>query len=139
MNLKALYALAERDRVEILDADCPECLSMSLMTDDGDCYVGIDERAVHSENEKLVRIAHELGPCETGSFYTTRGEFDLIEKHEYHADKWAVKRLIPYDELIRICQKRINEIRAIAEYFGVTEDFVRRARAIYQNMGYSFS
>lgn len=139
MNLKTLYALAERDRVEILDADCPECLSMSLMTDDGDCYVGIDERAVHSENEKLVRIAHELGHCETGSFYTRRCEFDLIEKHEYRADKWAVQRLIPYDELIRICQKGINEIWEIAEYFGVTEDFVRRARAIYQNMGYSFS
>lgn len=138
MNLESLYDLAERDHIEIFDADCPECLSMSLMTEDGSCYIGIDDRTVGSEKEKLVRVAHELGHCETGSFYTQHSGFDLISRHEYRADKWAVQRLIPYDELVKACKSGLNEIWEIAEYFDVTEDFVRRAREIYQNMGYSF-
>lgn len=139
MNLNEIYSIAERDHVEICDAECPECLSISMMGESGDCYIGIDERAVQSDNEKLVQLAHELGHCETGSFYTRYCRFDLINKHEYRADKWAVLRLIPYDELIGACQKGMTEIWEIAEYFGVTEDFVRRAHEIYQNMGYSFS
>ncbi|MCM1335385.1 MAG: ImmA/IrrE family metallo-endopeptidase [Bacteroides sp.] len=139
MNLNEIYSIAERDHVEICDVECPECLSISMIGESGDCYIGIDDHAIRSESERLVQIAHELGHCETGSFYTKNTGLDLIGKHEYRADKWAVLRLIPYEKLMEAGKRGISEIWEIAEYFGVTEDFVRRAREIYQNMGYSFS
>ncbi|MBD5384434.1 MAG: hypothetical protein HDR72_05490 [Ruminococcaceae bacterium] len=45
---------------------------------------------------------------------------------------------MPYNELINACQQGNTEAWQLAEYFGVTEDFVLRAFEIYRNMGYSF-
>lgn len=137
-QLKDLYEVANRDGIEVLKFDCPNCGSISLMTDDRKCYIGIDNSAFESNAEVVVRLAHELGHCERGAFYNIHSSYDIRGKHEYRADKWAIQQVIPYDELIDVCKNGCTERWQLADYFGVTEDFVTRAFEIYQNMGYSF-
>ncbi len=137
-QLKDLYEVADRDGIEVLKIDCPKCGSISLMTDDKQCYIGIDSNAFESNAEEVVRLAHELGHCERGAFYNIHSSFDIREKHEYRADKWAIQQLMPYDEIIQACKSGYVECWQLADYFGVTEDFVHRAFSIYQNMGCSF-
>lgn len=55
----------------------------------------------------------------------------LRKKYERAADKWAIKKLIPKDELEAAFQKGITEVWELAEYFEVTEDFVRKAAKEY--------
>lgn len=131
-DISDLRELADKDGIAVDYISCPECGSMSLLLD-GKCYVGIDKNA--ESDKELVCFAHELGHCETGAFYNRYSKFDIISKHEYKADKWAVQRLMPVDELLSAVDKGYTEAWELAEYFGVTEDFVRRAYEIYTAMG----
>nr|DAO04664.1 MAG TPA: IrrE protein [Caudoviricetes sp.] len=125
-----LECIAEDEDITVLNTDCPECGSISLMTPDGSCYIGLDNKEM-TKAEELVHMAHELGHCVTGSFYNRYAKFDIISKHEQSANKWAVKKLIPEDELIAAFECGIMEIWELAEHFGVTEDFMIFACEFY--------
>ena len=53
------------------------------------------------------------------------------KKHENRADKWAIQRLIPLPELDAARADGHTELWELAEYFGVTEDFMRKAVCWY--------
>lgn len=125
-----LSYIAEKENIAVLNTDCPECGSISLMTSDGDCYIGIDNSEI-TDAEKVVHMAHELGHCLTGSFYNRYSKYDIISKHEQRANKWAIKKLVPEDELIDAFENCITEIWELAEHFGVTEDFMIQACEFY--------
>lgn len=54
------------------------------------------------------------------------------ERHEYRADKWAVHALLPRQELERAVKEGCTEVWELAERFGLTEDFIRRAAYVYR-------
>ena len=64
----------------------------------------------------------------------TTDKFNIISKHEYTADKWAVQQLMPADELLSAVSEGYTEAWQLADYFGVTEDFVHKAYKIYKAM-----
>lgn len=90
----------------------------------------IFDRAKGREN-----FAHELGHCITGSFYCVYAAADIRARHEYRADKWAAHYLLPPDKLQEAVDDGCTEPWQLAERFGVTEEFVRRAVYIYQCEG----
>ena len=57
--------------------------------------------------------------------------FDLVEKHEYKADKWAVERALTADELDEAVAAGHTEMWDLADYFGLTEDLMRKAVCWY--------
>jgi len=122
--------IAHNEGIEILEYRCPKNGSMSHMTKQGNCYIGIDSTN-KSEQEITVHKAHELGHCMTGAFYNKYSKFDLISKHEYRANKWAIKKLIPKDELIETVESGYTETWQLAEYFEVTEEFIIQALKFY--------
>ena len=131
MNIRdELDHIAEDEDITVLNTNCPECGSISLMTSEGNCYIGIDNKEM-TKAEELVHMAHELGHCVTGSFYNRYSKFDIISKHEYCANKWAIKKLIPKDELISAFESGIMEIWELAEHFGVTEEFMIQTCEFY--------
>ena len=56
---------------------------------------------------------------------------DIRKKHENRADKWAIQRLIPLSELDAARAAGHTELWDLAEYFGVTEDMMRKALCWY--------
>ena len=126
---KDLYALAEQLGIVVLSFSLPECESISLESDDN-YYIGIDDMQLDSSKEERVHMAHELGHCVTGSFYKEYSLVDNRGKCEATADRWAVKKLINKDELLRQIKNGM-EVWDLAEYFNVTEDFVRKAYHLY--------
>lgn len=95
------------------------------------CYIGIDPLEIKNTAELNTHIAHELGHCMTQSFYNIYSPFDIRQKHELTADKWAVKKLIPKDKLLDAMKMGYTQLWQIAEFFDVTEAFVKRAFYIY--------
>lgn len=132
MENNDLYSIAEKQGIIIDILSMPKNKSVSVHIDD-EYFVAIDEKAMENSAEERTHLAHELGHCVTGSFYNIYSPFDLRSKHEYRADKWAIKKLIPKDELIELLEKeyRIDEI---AEYFNVTEQFIQKAYHLYFEM-----
>lgn len=139
MKLSELHEIAEKDGIDVTYINCPKSGSISLMTEDGSCYIGLDAEVANNEIVEKVRLAHELGHCKKGAFYNRYSKFDVISKHEYRANKWAAQKLIPYKDFVEACKQGYIETWQLAEYFNVTEDFVKTAYDIYVNMGYDFS
>lgn len=129
-----LYLLAESSDTEVICFDLPSTHSVSVMAESGRCYIGMDPFAIETEAEERVHLAHELGHCKTGTFYSLDSPLETRERLEIRADRWAIRTLIPADEL-NVVLGLVNEAWALAEYFGVTEEFMLKAIEYYRLTG----
>ena len=127
MEIGALYDLAKQENIEVIQFPMSLNGSMSVMDDNGACYIGMDDAVRDGGIQERVHLIHELGHCVTGSFYNRYAAIDSRQRHENRADKWAVKKLIPVEALDDAIAEGCTEVWELAERFGVTEEFVRKA------------
>lgn len=131
MDTIELYQEAADADIPILVLDIPKTGSMCIQTEDGRCYVGLDHAVLSDGADHRVHLAHELGHCKTGAFYNRWAVCDVRKKHELRADKWAIQRMIPEDELDLAVADGYTDVTSLAEHFGVTEEFMRKAVCWY--------
>lgn len=131
MEILALYDLAKQQNIEVIQYPMSINGSMSIMLEDGSCYIGIDESVQDGGVQERVHLSHEIGHCATGSFYNIHAAIDHRQRHENRADKWAIQQLITVDDLDEAVAQGYTEIWELAEHFGVTEDFVKKAVCYY--------
>ena len=131
MQLQDLYDLATEQNIEVIQYPMRENGSMSIMSPSGLCYIGMDESIQDGGVQERVHLSHELGHCITGSFYNIHAAIDNRQRHENRADKWAIKRLISQDDLDNAVANGLTEIWELAEFFGVTEEFMKKAVCYY--------
>lgn len=131
MELQHLYDLAAQQNIEVLTFPMEKSRSMSVMDHHGRCFVGMDKEVLDGGVAERVHLSHELGHCITGSFYNIHAAVDSRRRHENRADKWAVKQLIPVEALDAAVAAGCTEYWALADRFGVTEDFIRKAVCLY--------
>ncbi len=106
----------------------------SLSAPIGDDYViAIDPTKVSSSADEKVKVAHEDGHCLTHSFYSPGEDFCTRQRFENRADKWAIQKLVPKDELEEAVSRGITEPWELAEYFDVTPEFMYMAMWYYEN------
>ena len=129
--LPELYAQASSQNIPVYRHPMARCGSMSLMLSDGSCVIGMDDRVADGGTQERVHLSHELGHCATGSFYNIYAPRDLRERHENRADKWAIRRLIPVSDLDDAIAAGHTELWDLAEHFGVTETFLKKAICLY--------
>lgn len=98
---------------------------------DGQYGVFMDFSNIDTSAEELVIVAHEGGHISTGATHRVDSPYDLVEKHEYKADKWAVERLITEEELDLAVADGCTELWQLADRFGVTEEFMKKAVCWY--------
>lgn len=131
MQTAQLYQLAQQENIEVLSYPLPQNGSMSVMLDGGQCFVGLDPSLRDGSVQERVHLSHELGHCVTGSFYNIYAAVDSRLRHENRADKWAVTTLISVEELDNAIAQGCTEVWELAEYFQVTEAFIRKALCWY--------
>ena len=129
--LPELYATALEQNIPIYSYPMAQCGSMSVQLCDGSCAIGMDERILDAGTQERVHLSHELGHCLTGSFYNIYSGADLRQRHENRADKWAIRRLIPVSALDDAIASGHTELWDLAEFFGVTESFLKKAICLY--------
>ena len=130
-NVSALYDFANEQNIDVLEFPMPLNGSMSVMADGGQCCIGIDPTIKDGNAEERVHMAHELGHCVTGSFYSIHTAIDSRQRHENKADKWAIRQLISENELDEAVAEGYTEVWELAERFGVTEQFMKKAICLY--------
>lgn len=131
MDNRALYDLAEQQNIEVRVCPLPKTGSLSVLSDTGRCWIGMDDQIPDSSVQERVHLAHELGHCITGSFYNIHATVDHRQRHENRADKWAVQQLISVDALDDAVAEGCTELWALAERFGVSEAFMKKAVCYY--------
>ena len=131
MTLTNLYNIAECNNIRVYSYNLGLIDSLSVSIDNN-FFIALDPFKIKSEADEKVKLSHELGHCETGAFYNEYSPFDIRSKHERTADKWAIKKLIPEDELKEACRYCRNRWE-LSEHFGVTEDFMQKALDYYSS------
>lgn len=131
MEITALYDFARQQNIEVIPFPLPDSHSMSVMSDSGDCFIGIDPAIQNGGIQERVHLSHEIGHCVTGSFYNIYAAVDCRKRHENKADKWAIQNLIPVEALDDAVAHGVTEFWELAEAFGVTEDFAKKAVCYY--------
>ena len=99
MDVPELYSLAAKNNIPVVTYPLPYNGSLSVMDESGSCYIGMDEAVRDGDVLERVHLAHELGHCTTGSFYTIHAPLNRRQRHEYRADKWAIHALVPLEAL----------------------------------------
>lgn len=128
--VRDLYTKAERLNVSVVEYPLPYTGSLSVQ--DGErCFIGMDESVCDGGALERVHLSHELGHCATGSFYNIHASRDLRQRHENRADKWAIRELISEDALDSAIASGCTTLWSLAEHFGVTEAFARKAVCLY--------
>ena len=131
MQLTNLYDLAKQQNIEVLVHPMPQNGSMSVMLEDGRCFVGLDEGIRDGGIQERVHLSHELGHCVTGSFYNIYAAIDHRQRHENRANKWAIQALIPVEALDDAIAEGCTEVWELADRFQVTEEFIRKTVCYY--------
>ena len=113
-----LYAYAERRNIDVDWIPMRRATSLSVPLGDG-YAIALDPWKLSTLAQEAVCLAHELGHCETGSFYNRFAKLDVRQRHENRADKWAIRRLVPEDDLGAAVADGCDTIPALADRFGV--------------------
>lgn len=132
--LLALYDVLQKNGILVFDYSQKDSKAVTIQNVSG-YGIFLDTEHIETAAEELSVLAHEYGHCVTGATHAVCSPLDLIEKHEYKADKWAAHYLIPPDKLRQAVEEGYTEPWELAERLNVTEDFIRRAVYIYQCEG----
>ena len=127
MTLFRLCQLAEQFGIEIDYFTMRDTKSLALPQG----WIALDTDHIEGTTEAKVCLAHEMGHIETNSFYNVHSPLDVRQKHENRANKWAIKQLITEEELDEAVANGPTEIWDLADYFDVTEEFMRKAVCLY--------
>lgn len=133
-KLLGLYSQLEKDGVAVFDYPVEIDDAMTICMND-QYAIFIDINQFQSAAEELSALAHEYGHCATGATHAVSSPLDLIEKHEYKADKFASHNLLAPSAMKQAIDDGYTEVWQLAEQFDVTEEFVQRAVYIYQCEG----
>lgn len=125
-----LYVYAELRHIDVDWVPMRRAMSLSVPLKDG-YAIALDPWKLGSLSQETVCLAHELGHCETGSFYNRLAKLDVRQRHENRADKWAIQHLIPVEELDEAVTEGCDTIPALVDRFGVTEPFMAKAVCWY--------
>lgn len=98
---------------------------------DGTYGIFMDFDNITSSSEEAVVVAHEGGHASTGATHKVCSPFDLVEKHEHKAWKWAIKNYISENDLDDAVASGYTDIYSLAEHFCVTEDFMKKTVCWY--------
>lgn len=129
--LQEIYHTADQENIVVDRFALSSREALSIMAEDGSCYIAIDPAKIIDESDERTKLSHEVGHCVTGAFYNQYSKFDCRQRHENRADKWAIQYLIPADDLDEAVADGYTEIWELAEHFGVTEEFMRKAVCYY--------
>lgn len=133
-NLETTRAELAAEDIAVLD--CPLRAHRCLALQNGR-IVGVDPTRFDTEAELRTALIHEDGHFASGAFYLPYSAYQLKCQAEHRADKAAILKYIPYQELADR-MRRGDTLSELADYFCVTERFIEKAYWAYRAMGYGF-
>lgn len=125
-----LHALARARNIDIYEL--PMKKAEALSSEHSGAYaIAIDPGQLRSSADETVKLAHELGHCMRNAFYTQYCPLETRARHEHRANAWAARKLIPWPRLKAAVRSGLTVPWELADYFGVTEPFLKWAVSYY--------
>lgn len=135
-SLDSLYQWLYNEGVFLFDRQLPfsntatKALTLQLSVW-GAWGIYLDKGRLETQAEEESAALHEAGHYATGTTHQVYSPWDLIEKHEHKADKWAIERKLSVHELDDAVADGCTEMWELAERFGVTQEFMEKVVCWY--------
>lgn len=103
-NLDSLYQWLQDKGVCLFDRQLPfsydETKALTINLDESDTWgIFVDTGRMENRAEEHSALLHKAGHFATGTTHKVCSPYDLVEKHEYKANKWAIQRRLSADDL----------------------------------------
>ena len=132
MKVDDLYSMAEEHQIGVYAFEMGDDIpALSVENTDGSCDIALNLDFVSCSADEIELLGHEMGHCMTGAFYNRYSPFDVKQRHENKADRWAIRNILPYDSLLGAMRSGCTTTWALADRFNVPERFVRKAYDYY--------
>lgn len=126
-TLEKIYDLLHEYCVDVID--CRLKGNVAVAFEDG--YVGLDTHRVETSMEAASHLGHEAGHFISGEFYHAWNRYEDRSKAEFRASKAMWLFLMPPEDVQAAIDTGYTENWQLAEWFGLMEDDVCRARKYY--------
>ena len=110
---------------------CPQ--PGATVRDQGFYAVFLDFSKIQSTRLLRGVCCHELGHAATGALHKVDSPFELVERSEYRADRWAAEHFLPAEDFQEAFQQGYTELWQLAEYFDMPESDVHKALTYWQD------
>lgn len=132
--MEAIYADYERMGIPIYSWPAGGVRAATLEMDG--CYaVFADFFRFDSIAQQKRMLMHEMGHCATGCTHKLSSSFDIIERHEFKADKYAALRYLPPAAFEEAFKAACRQPWELAEWFGLPQEFISWAMEYYRCNG----
>ncbi len=133
MRLEEVYkdAAAQGARIFAWDIGFADAATIEM---GGQYGIFIDFRRCRTVADFGWRLAHEVSHCATGCTHRLSSPYDLIEKHEYKANRRQIETYLPLEKLRQAVALGYREPWQLAEYFGIPQEGVERALHYWQDI-----
>ena len=131
-TLTSLYHLAEKNGIAVDCFQLQTTPSLSIVDETGQCHIALDPFQMESETQELLLLAHEMGHCATGAYYNRYTPFDIRQKHENRARRWAYRYLLTPEHIQEALSHGCEEVWQIADYWSLPPAFVAAALQDWQ-------
>lgn len=95
-----------------------------------------DSENFETSDEEFCIMAHEYGHCKSGATHHLSSPLEMIEQHEYRADRAAVHEFLPFEKIDEAFRRGCAELWEIADFLDMPEEFVEKAIEIYRAEGF---
>lgn len=125
-ELSDFYGFCKANQVDVIPfAGCP-CPGATIR--DGEWYaVFLDFSKIRSTRLLRGVCCHELGHVATGALHKVDSPFELAERSEYRANRWAAQHYLTREDFQEAFDAGYTEPWQLAEFFDMPERDVRAA------------
>ena len=125
-ELSDFYGFCKANQVDVIPfAGCP-CPGATIR--DGEWYaVFLDFSKIRSTRLLRGVCCHEMGHVATGALHKVDSPYELAERSEYRANRWAAQHYLTQEDFREAFQAGYTEPWQLAEFFDMPEWDIRSA------------
>ena len=125
-ELSDFYGYCQKHQVDIIPYNgCPQ--PGATIRDRGNYAIFLDFTKIPSTRLLRGICYHELGHAATGALHKVESPYELVERSEYRANRWAAQHYLTEAELREAFSCGITEPWQLAEYFDLRQRDIESA------------
>ena len=139
-EISDFYDYCKAHQVDIIPyAGCPQ--PGATIRFQGNYAIFLDFTKIHSTRLLRSICCHEMGHAATGALHKVDSPYELVERNEYRANRWAVENYLTEADFRAAFRDGCREIWELSEYFDLPEkdvawalDFWTKSKGIDFNL-----
>ena len=138
-EISDFYDYCAQHDVAVIPFDrCPQ--PGATVRDQGYYAVFLDFSKIRSTRLLRGVCYHELGHIATGALHKVDSPYELVERSEYRANRWAAEHFLTESAFREAFRAGCTELWQLAEYFELPEADIRNALSYWtQSKGVDFN